>query len=57
MALGKLFRRFSLQALGRRWVKRFGRGLRKRFLRQLDVHRRHVHMERLEDRSLLTDRF
>ncbi len=54
MALGKLFRRFSLQALSKRWLGRFGRSLRSRFLRQQDVHRRHVQLERLEERSLLT---
>ena len=53
MALGKLFRRFSFNGLGRRWMKRFGRSLRNRFLRQ-DVHRKQMRMERLEDRSLLT---
>src|SRR3954470_11510592 len=53
MALGKLFRRFSLNALGRRWMKRFGRNLRHRFLRQ-DVHRKWMRIEPLEERSLLT---
>src|SRR5437763_584559 len=54
MARGKFFRRFSLQALGKRWMKRFGYSARKRFLRQQDVHRQHMRMERLEERSLLT---
>src|SRR5689334_11588146 len=53
MALRSLFRRLSLSALSRRWMKRFGTSLRKRFLRQQDVHRTHMQMERLEDRSLL----
>src|SRR5262245_35247807 len=53
MPLGKLFRRFSLQALGRRWFNRFGRSLKNRFLRQ-DVHRKWMRVEPLEGRELLS---
>src|SRR5262245_24958018 len=53
MPLGKLFRHFSLQALSRRWFKRFGRSLKNRFLRQ-DVHRKWMRAEPLEERSLLS---
>src|SRR5689334_17664556 len=54
MALRSLFRRFSLSALSKRWMKRFGTSLRKRFLRQQYVLRRNMRMEPLEERSLLT---
>src|SRR5437762_1521692 len=53
MAFGQLFSRYSLQAIGKRFFKRFGGSLRKRFLRQ-GATRKYVRMESLEDRKLLT---
>ena len=48
-----LFRQFSLRVFGKRFLKRFGSTLKRRFLRQ-EVHRRFARFEQLEDRSLMT---
>lgn len=53
MALGNIFGQFSLRALGKRILKRFGGTLKRRFLRQ-NSHQRFSRFEKLEDRSLMT---
>jgi autotransporter-associated beta strand protein len=52
MALGKFFSQFSLQALGKRFARRFGGTLKRRL--QQGVRRRFTRFEHLEDRSLMT---
>jgi autotransporter-associated beta strand protein len=53
MALGNFFSQFSLRALSKRFTKRLGSTLKRRFLRP-DVQRRRARFEQLEDRSLMT---
>jgi autotransporter-associated beta strand protein len=53
MAFGKFFSQFSFQALGKRFLRRFGSSVKRRFLRQ-SFGRRFSRFEQLEDRALLT---